>query len=170
MNASQPSDAPLPHRIAVLCDLRDAAGRILLLKRTKAPNDGLYSPIGGKLDAARGESPAQCARREILEEAGLDLPLERLRLIGMVSEKGYEDAGHWLMFIYRALGPVEVAPRAIREGVLEWRTLDDLDRLPIPETDRRVIWPLMREREGRFFAVHIDCAGGDLRWSVEQAD
>jgi hypothetical protein len=47
--------------------------------------------------------------------------------------------------------------------------------LPVPDTDRRIIWPLMNAAEqktpgGRpgFFAVHIDCRGTDLRWAVEQ--
>jgi 8-oxo-dGTP diphosphatase len=76
----------MPYRIACLCDLRDDRGRILLLTRKKAPNLGLVSPIGGKLDVANGESPAQCAQREIMEEVGLQLPLERLHLLGMVAE------------------------------------------------------------------------------------
>src|SRR5690606_3754723 len=68
---------PLPYKIAVLCDLRDERGRILLIRRKKHPNFGLCSPIGGKLDMHTGESPAQCARREIMEEAGIDVPIER---------------------------------------------------------------------------------------------
>ncbi|HRJ49981.1 MAG TPA: NUDIX hydrolase, partial [Phycisphaerales bacterium] len=71
----------MPYRLACLCDLRDERGRILLLRRAKAPNQGLCSPIGGKLDVSTGESPAQCARREIMEEAGIDVPIERLRLV-----------------------------------------------------------------------------------------
>lgn len=162
--------APLPYKIAVLCDLRDRDGRILLLRRAKAPNQGLCSPIGGKLDTESGESPAQCARREILEEAEIDIPIERLRLAGMVSEQAYDGDTHWLMFIYRVLGAVEVPPREIREGRLEWHDPDQIERLPIPETDRRVIWPLLREHEEGFFAVHIDCRGEELAWSVEQSE
>lgn len=159
-----PPASPLPYRIACLCDLRDKDGRILLLRRNKAPNLGLCSPIGGKLDMVSGESPAQCARREIQEEAGLDIPFDRLHLIGLVSECAFEGAGHWLMFMYRILGPVEVAPQEIREGTLDWYTWEEMEHLPLPETDRQVIWPLVRrheptspgERPG-FFAVHIDC-------------
>jgi len=164
------SEPVLPHRIAVLCDLRDDAGRILLIRRTKEPNHGLYSPIGGKLDVASGESPTQCAHREIQEEAGIDIPIDNLRLVGMVSETGYEGSGHWLMFLYRATLPVQVQARTINEGVLEWREIADLDTLPIPETDRKIIWPLLHKQAGRFFAVHIDCTGPELRWTVEQAD
>jgi len=159
---------PLPYKIAALCDLRDRAGRVLLIHRAKAPNKGLYSPIGGKLDMATGESPAQCARREIQEEAGIDVALERLRLIGMVSETGYEQETHWLMFVYRVVGAVEVTEQEIREGRLEWKRPEELDQLPTPETDRHVLWPLIMRSCGRFFAVHIDCTGDKLRWTLEQ--
>src|SRR3954471_11778221 len=161
----QGSTPELPYRIACLCDLRDEQGRILLLRRLKAPNQGLCSPIGGKLHVHDGESPAQCAQREIKEEAGLDIPIERLHLIGLVSECAFEGRGHWLMFVYRVLGPVSVPAHDIREGRLDWFTPAEVEKLPLPDTDRRIIWPLMhraapKTKEGRpgFFAVHIDCS------------
>lgn len=169
------SNPNLPYRIACLCDLRDAQGRILLLRRLKAPNQGLCSPIGGKLDVVSGESPAQCAQREIHEEAGLEIPMDRIHLMGLVSECEFEGRGHWLMFVYRVLGPVWVEPRDMREGRLDWFHPREVESLPLPETDRRIIWPLMSAAEARtaggvpgFFAVHIDCRGGELRWKVEQ--
>lgn len=165
----------LPYRLACLCDLRDKGGRLLLLRRVKAPNLGLCSPIGGKLDLATGESPAQCARREIMEEAGIDVPIDRLRLVGLISEAAFEGRGHWLLFYYRVMGPVEVPAQDIREGRLDWFGLDEIDSLPIPETDRQIIWPLVRQAEPTprnpepgFFAVHIDCTGPSLTWAVEQ--
>lgn len=171
--------AELPYQLACLCDLRDADGRILLIRRTRSPNLGLCSPIGGKLDAISGESPAQCARREIREEAGLDIPPERLRLIGLISERAYEGRGHWLLFYFRVLGPVELAPKEIPEGRLEWFRPEELDALPLPETDRRVIWPLVRAHEppegapqasgAELFSVHIDCRSEPMRWTVEQS-
>ncbi len=165
----------MPYRIACLCDLRDDRGRVLLLRRSRTPNQGLCSPIGGKLDVAQGESPAQCARREILEEAGIDVPIERLHLIGLVAEREFEGKGHWLMFVYRVLGAVWVEPQEMREGTLAWHEPSELEHLPVPESDRKIIWPLMKAAESRtrdgtpgFFAVHIDCSGGTMKWSVEQ--
>lgn len=159
----------LPYKIACLCELRDAQGRYLLLHRSKEPNKGLYSPIGGKLDTAIGESPARCAQREIGEEAGLDIPMERLHLAGIISETGYGNETHWLMFYYRVLGAVELEPFVMREGSLEWIEPEVIDGLPMPETDRKVIWPLVLEHERGFFAVHIDCTGPELVWRVEES-
>lgn len=165
----------LPYRLACLCDLRDEQGRILLLRRNKAPNQGLCSPIGGKLDIESGESPAQCAAREIHEEAGIEVSIDRLHLVGLISEQAYEGQGHWLLFLYRVLRPVVVPAQDIREGRLEWFTLAEIDALPLPDTDRRIIWPLMRRHESKsqggtpgFFAVHIDCRNGGMTWNVEQ--
>ncbi len=166
----------LPYRLACLCDLRDEQGRLLLLRRKKEPNFGLCSPIGGKLDMETGESPAQCAQREIMEEAGIEVPIDRLHLAGLISEASYERKGHWLLFYYRVMGPVRVEAREIREGRLEWFTFDELEGLPLPETDRRIIWPLIKRNErgdGRpgFFTLHIDCSKGDgenMTWTVEQ--
>lgn len=170
----------LPYKIAVLCDLRDDRGRTLLIRRAKSPNLGMCSPIGGKLDTHTGESPLQCARREIEEEAGIDVPIERIRLAGVISEAGFEGQGHWLIFWCRVVGPVAVEERVIREGSLEWHEERDLDALPLPETDREIIWPLVRKHvreDGGFFCVHIDCtpagagsAPGAMRWALEQAD
>ncbi len=175
---SLPSSAAptLPYKIACLCDLRDKDGRVLLLRRLKAPNFGLCSPIGGKLDMATGESPAQCAQREIHEEAGIEVPIERIHLAGLISEAAYEGRGHWLIFYYRVIGPVWVEPRTMREGELAWFKPEEIDALPLPETDRRIIWPLIRSHEVKldssggpsFFAVHIDCTGSDMKWTVEQ--
>lgn len=167
----------LPYKIACLCDLRDKDGRILLLRRLKEPNKGLCSPIGGKLDMTIGESPAQCAQREIQEEAGLELPIDRLHLLGLISEASFEGKGHWLLFYYKVLRPVWVEPRDMREGRLDWFAPSEIEALPLPDTDRRIIWPLVRKHEQPgpsgppgFFAVHIDCAGNEMVWNVEQSE
>ncbi|MEO1128559.1 MAG: NUDIX domain-containing protein [Planctomycetota bacterium] len=162
----------------MLCDLRDPQGRLLLLHRLKDPNKDLYSPIGGKLDVETGESPAQCAQREIQEEAGVEIDIDRLRLVGMISERGYPakagsaDGGrtNWLLFYYRVMGPVSFEPFEMREGRLEWIEPERVHDLPLPETDRSIIWPLV-EAHGTdgFFAVHIDCEGARLQWRVEQS-
>lgn len=164
--------AGYPYKIAVLCDLRDASDRILLIRRAKDPNKGMYSPIGGKLDTASGESPARCAQREIEEEAGILVPMERLKLRGIVSEHGYQGQTNWLMFWYRVVGAVEVVEQEIREGQLVWKSVDELDRLDIPETDRRIIWPAVRthDHDGGFFAIHVECAGEQLEWWTEQSE
>jgi 8-oxo-dGTP diphosphatase len=158
----------LPYKIAVLCYLFDEAGRVLLLHRRKAPNQDLYSPIGGKLDMPMGESPTACAVREIHEEAGVRVEASQLHLTGIVSEAGFELQNHWLMFLYELTRPVQIARMSFEEGRLEWHDLAGVESLAIPETDRQVIWPLFRTYRRQFFAAHIDCRGGGLTWHLEQ--
>lgn len=169
MSDDQPS-----HKIACLCELRDAQGRYLLLHRAKSPNKGLYSPIGGKLETSTGESPAQCAQREIAEEAGITIAIDRLHLAGIISEKGYISADgspptHWLMFWYRVLGPVSVDRIDFDEGRLEWIAPDRLMTLDMPKTDREIIWPTVLGHKDAFFSLHIDCTVEPMRWTVEQS-
>lgn len=161
----------LPYRIAVLCYLYDEAGRLLLLHRVKAPNRDLYSPIGGKLDMATGESPTACAIREIREEAGVEVNAADLHLVGVVSEASFEGQGHWLMFMYEVTRPVAVATGVMREGRLEWHAVSEVESLNIPATDRQVIWPeYLRHRGSGFFMTHIECADPSrLRWSTDQS-
>ena len=99
------SPAPLAHKLAVLVFLENEAGELLLLLRAKAPNLGVWSPIGGKLETARGESPFECAVRETLEETGLRVGTGDFHLFAMIAEKAYEGHAHWLMFLF------EIRPR-----------------------------------------------------------
>jgi 8-oxo-dGTP pyrophosphatase MutT (NUDIX family) len=52
----------------------DADGRLLLARNA---DDGLWMTIGGSVEI--GESPAQAARREAAEEAGIDVELRGIR-------------------------------------------------------------------------------------------
>lgn len=164
---ARPMSEPLPYRIAVLCYLFDEQGRLLLLHRRRPPNQDLYSPIGGKLHMEDGESPGACALREIHEEAELELDMADLHLTGMVSERGFEGKGHWLLFLYEVTRPVTIERTEFEEGTLEWHPLDGVERLTIPETDRRIIYPLFRRYRGAFFHVHIECGDGSFDWRLE---
>lgn len=159
---------PLPYKIAVLCYLFDDTGRVLLLHRRKPPNRDLYSPIGGKLEQGQGESPTACAVREIAEETGLNLSPQHLHLTGIVSETGYGDETHWLMFLYEVTETVRVDRTEFDEGRLEWHDPGKIGELDIPATDREVIWPMFWKYRGRFFMAHIDCQGGKVDWRLEQ--
>jgi 8-oxo-dGTP diphosphatase len=161
----------LPYRIAVLCYLEDLDGRLLMLHRRKNPNAGMYSPVGGKLEIADGEGPHNCAKREIQEETGLDIDPRDIQLIGMVSETAYEANGHWLIFCFKVIRPIhpdEILLTEIDEGILEWIEPDQINSLNIPETDRKVLWPLVQKRENGIFAVHIDCSTTPMQWTVHE--
>ncbi len=163
----------LPFRIAVLCYLYDDSDRVLMLHRAKSPNAGMYSPIGGKLETSQGESSHDRARREILEEAGLEIPLDQLHLTGIVSETAYEGENHWLIFLFEIMRPIrpdEIAIMNIDEGALEWVKIDEVANLEIPQTDREIMWPLVQKHRGGFFMVHIDCSVKPMGWEVRESN
>ena len=163
--------AELPYKVAVLCYLYDKDDRLLLLFRSKEPNAGAYSPIGGKLEAAIGESPHACAIREIQEESTVVVQPNELRLSGMIAETAYEGDTHWMIFLFevtRPIDPDEIEEMDIDEGKLEWVPVEEVESLGIPQTDREIIWPLVKQHRGGFFAVHIDCSTTPFKWTIQE--
>lgn len=149
--------AELPFKISTLLFLRDAAGRFLLIRRRKAPNLNCWSPPGGKLEMASGESPFECAIREAREEVGLILAPAALHLWGMVSEKHFEASGHWLMFLFSVLPPVRSLPPQIDEGSFAFYSRSELESLALPPTDRVLLWPYYDRFHRGFVAYRVDC-------------
>lgn len=152
--------AKLPHKLSVLVFLRDPQGRHLLIKRAKSPNKGSWSPIGGKVETAEGESPHECAARETFEEAGLRANPEDFHLFAMIAERAYEGGGHWLMFLFECQHRIEELPAAIDEGTFGFFTREEVDGLPLPETDRAALWTIFDENREGFVALRADCTPG----------
>jgi 8-oxo-dGTP diphosphatase len=53
----------------------DGAGRLLLVRRGREPSRGLWSLPGGRVEP--GESGPEAVRREVLEETGLQVLVDR---------------------------------------------------------------------------------------------
>lgn len=166
------SEGILPYKVAVLCYLYDHQGRLLLLHRRQEPNREMYSPVGGKLHTHEGEGPHECAAREILEETGVKLRPDELRLTGILSERAYQGESHWLIFLFEATRPIdpgELKWEEFREGKLEWHAVEEVDQLPIPFTDRQVMWPCTKSHRGGFFMVHVDCTTEPVTWNLHES-
>ncbi len=157
----------LPYKIASLLYVFDPDDRVLLLERARDPNRGLWSPAGGKLDTAHGESPHAGACREAREELGLDLSPADLHLTGLVSENGYQGQTHWLMFLFEVRSRILQPPPPHAEGRFALWHRDELGRLPVPDTDREQIWPLFWRHRNGFFMAHCDATtGGAGTWTL----
>lgn len=160
----------LPFKISVLVFVRDESGRLLLIERLKEPNKNLFSPIGGKLEMALGESPFECAIRETREEIGLEISESDLHLFSMVSEKAYEGGCHWLMFLFDCKKRISALPEKICEGAFKF--FDEADvfggKVRIPDTDRILLWDIWkRYRDSGFAVLRADCNGG-INFKTEQ--
>lgn len=159
----------LPFKISTLVFIEDSQGKHLLIKRNKKPNLGLWSPIGGKLEMSIGESPHQCAVREVEEEIQWKLEINDLHLFGMITERAYQGEQHWLMFLFHCLRPLNRHPQAIDEGSFDFFSTQELSSLEIPATDRKTLWQLYHQHRQGFVAGHIDCTSPEeLKVSIEE--
>lgn len=149
--------APLPFRISTLIFIRNDEDQLLLLQRNRMPNQGLWSPIGGKLNMDQGESPFECAIRETHEEIGLKVSEKDLHLFAMISEKSYEGTGHWLMFLFDCHRPIQNLPAVIEEGKFSFFAPDRIKEIPVPETDRNSLWDIYFNYRQHFVAMRANC-------------
>lgn len=105
--------------------VRDAAGRLLLVLRANPPARGTWSLPGGRVEA--GEDDAAAVRREVYEETGLLVDVDRL--VGRVVRPG--PAGAYLIADYACT----VRGGRLRAGDdaadVRWARAADLARLPL---------------------------------------
>ena len=158
----------LPYKISVLVFIENAVGEQLLLLRAKQPNLGVWTPIGGKLEMATGESPFECAVRETHEETGLTVTTDDLHLFAMIAEKAYEGDTHWLMFLFRCQKPITALPPDIKEGRFAFFSREQIRTLPIPETDKAALWPIFDRYRDSFVSLRADCTRAPIQITVEE--
>lgn len=152
-----PNRNELPFKISVLVFIRNRSGKLLMIERRKSPNLGCWSPIGGKLEMSCGESPFECAIREVKEEANFTVTESELHLFGYISEKGFEGNGHWLMFLFNCNVPLDVLPPGIDEGHFAFFSREEIETIQVPESDRTLLWPYYDSYRHGFVALRADC-------------
>lgn len=117
--------AGLPKILAgAACLFRDAEGRVLLVE----PNyrEGWALP-GGTIESETGEGPRQGARRETVEEIGLDIAPGRLLAVDWVRGPGRPPI---MAYLYDGgvLGPEQLAAiRLQEEELLSWKLVAPAD-------------------------------------------
>lgn len=120
-------------KLATLCYVR-RAGKTLMIHRIKKANDmhqGKWNGLGGKLDP--GETPEECAIREIYEESGLKVRNPLLK--GFITFPGFANEEDWYTFIF-VITEFEGVLADSAEGYLEWISNDHLLELNLWEGDR----------------------------------
>ena len=83
-------------KLATICYI-DNGKELLLLHRNKKPNDvheGKWISVGGKLEA--GETPDECARREIFEET--HLTVKKMDFKGMITFPEFTPGHDWYTY------------------------------------------------------------------------
>lgn len=105
-----------------------------MIHRVKKAGDihaGKWNGLGGKLEP--GETPEECAAREIREESGL--VARRLELKGVLSFPGFANDEDWYAFVF-VVPEFEGQISESQEGYLQWIESTEIYNLNLWEGDR----------------------------------
>jgi 8-oxo-dGTP diphosphatase len=124
-----------------------------MLHRIKKPNDmheGKWNGLGGKFEA--GETPEECVRREVQEEAGL--LIQNPQLHGLLMFPRFK-GNDWYVFVFTA---TEFTGELIEssEGKLEWIPDENILHLNLWESDH-IFLPWLAD--GKFFSAKFEYEG-----------
>ena len=137
--------------------------QVLLMKRNKEPNLGLWVAPGGKIE--KDEAPFECAARELLEETGLRARELHLRGIVSIVMPMLEQPCMQFLFMVTDFSGKVVADE--REGELQWWSEEAARHLPMPD-DVSVSLPKVLDVSRSFYqAKHVFNAEWQLVEVVE---
>jgi 8-oxo-dGTP diphosphatase len=143
-------------------------GRTLLVHRNRRKEDhhfGKYNGLGGKLKP--GEDVFRCLQREIYEEAGIFC--EEAILRGTVNWQGFGgNEENWFGFIFRIHRFSGVPKMSNEEGDLEWKNIDEMEKLAMWEGDRYFL-PLVFDSDPRIFHGYMPYRNGrPVSWNFSR--
>lgn len=138
-----PAYRPLMHVPCVGVVVVDSDGRLLTIRRGRAPSRGRWSIPGGRIEA--GETPEAAAAREAWEETGLRVTIGPV--IGRVVLPGTDDEVFDVTDFAATI--TDDAPPAIAgddAAEVRWLTRGELSCLPtspglLSTLDRWEVWP-----------------------------
>ncbi len=143
-------------KLATLCYLIDKKeDKTLMIHRVKKEHDyheGKWNGLGGKFEA--GESPEECAVREVKEECGYTMIKPRLR--GFITFPEFDGVEDWYVFIFTSdnfEGDMSDSP----EGNLEWIPNNELSSLNLWDGDKIFLKWLYRDK---FFSAKFNYKDG----------
>ena len=132
-------------KLATLCYvINQTTDSVLMIHRVKKQNDyheGKWNGLGGKFE--EGESPEECATREIEEESGLKV--KSVKMKGFITFPLFDGKEDWYVFLFTAddfSGSLIDSP----EGNLAWIKKDTLTDLNLWDGDKIFIPWLYEEK------------------------
>jgi 8-oxo-dGTP diphosphatase len=128
--------------------------KVLMVHRNARKHDthlGKYNGLGGHME--RDEDVVACMKREIMEEAGIEVSEMSLR--GTINWTGFGKNGEdWLCFIFLITKFNGTPFEKNEEGTLEWIELEKFDSIPMWEGDKYFL-PLVFDNDERVFHGHM---------------
>ncbi|AJD40661.1 NUDIX domain-containing protein [Rhizobium sp. SEMIA 4085] len=110
-------------------------GRFLLVLRSKPPSADMYAFPGGR--AEDGEAPDQTALREFEEETGIRAYSPQLFAIYDLTAHAADGSvsSHFLLSVFTVEADADaVAVAADDAAALGWYTVEQIRRLPVPQS------------------------------------
>lgn len=120
-------------KLATLCYIQHN-NKTLMLYRNKKENDyheGKWNGLGGKLEP--GETPEECAIREVYEESGLIIKNPQMK--GIITFPMFDGKDDWYVFLFLFNG-FEGKLIDSPEGTLKWIETEKLTELNLWEGDK----------------------------------
>jgi len=119
--------------------IRDADRRVLLTKRPQGSHmGGLWEFPGGKVDD--GEAPGNALARELHEELGLEVRVERPFTFAV-----HEEPGLRILLLFYAVQIVGGEPRGREGQAVKWVPATELSSYPTPPADAEIVRRLAEE-------------------------
>ena len=114
-------------RVGVGCWIFNPAGQVLLGKRKSKHGVGTWAPPGGHLEF--GETPEQCAMREVFEETGIKISQDDFSVFSWTNDI-FADK-HYVTIHCRVDNITDV-PTVCEPDKCEYWAWFDMDKLPSP--------------------------------------
>jgi len=144
-------------KLATLCYIIDKnRNSTLMIHRVKKKNDyhrGKWNGLGGKFEP--GESPEECAVREIEEESGLII--KNIEMKGFITFPMFDGKEDWYVFLFTA-DEYEGELIDSNEGNLGWIPNEKLTGLNLWEGDKYFIPWIFKEK---FFSAKFIYENGN---------
>jgi len=132
-----PSSNPPREITVVAAVIHDEEGRVLLAQRPEGRHmGGLWEFPGGKIDD--GEAPGETLVRELDEELGIEIVVQRPLTFAV-----HEEPGLRILLLFYGARIARGEPHGHEGQAVEWVAVTELPSLPTPPADAELIRLLM---------------------------
>ncbi|MEJ2505992.1 MAG: 8-oxo-dGTP diphosphatase [Ignavibacteriaceae bacterium] len=145
-------------KLATLCYITNKkTDTTLMIHRVKKENDyhlGKWNGLGGKFE--QGESPEECAIREIKEESGLTV--NKITMKGFITFPMFDGKEDWYVFLFVS-DKYEGKLIDSKEGNLAWIPNEKLMEINLWDGDKIFIPWLFKDK---FFSAKFNYENGEF--------
>ena len=132
-----------PDEIAAVSVAVTRAGKALLVRRGRAPAKGLYAFPGGKVEP--GETLEQAARRELMEETGLNVGRVEPIIAISIPAEGAHSPHAFRLTVFRGFDPSGALVVGDDAEFADFYTLDEARNMPLTGSVYEIIEQILMD-------------------------